>query len=259
MSEKLTKRVIDGLKPRERDYVVWDSKIKGFGARVWPSGGIVYDLLYMLGGGRTGTQRNFRIGAHGNITADDARKIAKKASAAVAGGGDPAGERAAARRMPTMAELAERYQVEYANKHKKPRTAQNDEILWRLHILPVLGRKRVGNVTRSEIERLQGSMREHRPNANSALALLSKAFNLAEVWGLRPDGSNPCRHIKRYSESKRERFLGADELTRLGAALSDAEREGTDSRSALAAIKLLLFTACRLSEIVDLHWQWVDF
>ena len=95
MSEKLTKRVIDGLEPHDRDYIVWDRDIRGFGARVWPSGKIVYILRYRAGGGRTGAQRNFRIGVHGNITVEDARKIAKKRSAEVAGGGDPAGERAA--------------------------------------------------------------------------------------------------------------------------------------------------------------------
>jgi hypothetical protein len=45
-------------------------------------------------------------------------------------------------------------------------------------------------------------------------------FTLAERWGLRPDGSNPCRHVEKFAEKKRERMLSADELTRLGDALA---------------------------------------
>ena len=41
-------------------------------------------------------------------------------------------------------------------------------------------------------------------------------FNLAEIWGLRPDGSNPCRHVQKYPERRKERFLSAAEIARLG-------------------------------------------
>ena len=55
--------------------------------------------------------------------------------------------------------------------------------------------------------------------------MLSKMFSLAEVWGLRPDGSNPCRHVKRYKENKREQFLSPEETERLGEILHEAESE----------------------------------
>jgi integrase len=82
-----------------------------------------------------------------------------------------------------------------------------------------------------------------------------RCSTLAERWGERPDGSNPCRHVERYPEKKRERFLSADELARLGDAL--AAYDG--SRYAAAAIKLLVFTGARLGEILGLRWEWVDF
>ena len=66
------------------------------------------------------------------------------------------------------------------------------------------------------------------------LALISVMFNLAESWRLRAPASNPCRHLKRYPERKRERFLGAEEVQRLGAAL--VESQGIEHPSALAAI-----------------------
>ena len=94
--------------------------------------------------------------------------------------------------------------------------------------------------------------------ANRRLAVLSKMFNLAELWGLRPDGSNPCLHVKRYREETRERFLTRDEFARLGSVLDEIEREGSESRSAVAAIRLLMLTGCRRSEIQTLRWEHVD-
>ena len=84
--------------------------------------------------------------------------------------------------------------------------------------------------------------------ANKVLTLLSKAFNLAEVWGWRPEGSNPCRHIQRYREEARERYLSVSELQRLGEALSKAE-QGVTRPQKIAAIRLLVLTGCRSSEI----------
>ena len=69
----------------------------------------------------------------------------------------------------------------------------------------------------------------------------------AELWDLRPQGSNPCRKMRRYKTAPRERFLSLDELKRLGFVLDHAE-----DRRAAAAIRLLLFTGARLSEIFNL-------
>src|SRR5207245_2284234 len=78
------------------------------------------------------------------------------------------------------------------------------------------------------------------------------------AFGLREPGSNPCRGIPRYRESKRERFLSDAEMARLGAVLAEAEREGRESPFALAAIRLLLFTGARLGEVLGATWPDVD-
>ena len=67
--------------------------------------------------------------------------------------------------------------------------------------------------------------------------------------------SLPCRHVKKYPEHKRERFLSDDEYRSLGAALRDAEREGFASPAAIAAIRLLMLTGCRSGEILSLRWE----
>ena len=83
-------------------------------------------------------------------------------------------------------------------------------------------------------------------------------MNLAELWELRPDGSNPCRHVKRFKEEKRERFLSDEEYQRLGAALKEIEQERSETPSVIAAVRLLMLTGCRLSEIQKLRWEHVD-
>ena len=113
---------------------------------------------------------------------------------------------------------------------------------------------RISDVQRKDIAKLHFDLREKPYQANRTLGVLSKMFSLAEVWGLRPDGSNPCRHVKRYKEHKRERFLSPEETERLGEVLREAEVE---MPSAVAAFRLLLLTGCRLSEVQFLRWEYV--
>ena len=88
--------------------------------------------------------------------------------------------------------------------------------------------------------------------------MISKMFNLAEMWGLRPDGSNPRKHIKKYLEEKRERFLSPAELRRIGEVLREMETEGIELPSSIVAARLLVLTGCRLGEIMTLQWEHVD-
>lgn len=255
---RLTKRLIDSLKPRDRDYVVWDSDVKGFGARVRPSGRITYVLKYRVGGGRSGVARKPAIGAHGSITADQARAIARGWLAEVARGGDPGGQRKERRRAPTMAEVADRYLAEHVAEHNKPSTAREFKRLVQTRIKPAIGSLRVGDVSRQDVMNLHHAMRSTPRQVNQTLSVLSKMFGLCEAWGLRPDGSNPCRRVQRFRERKRERFLSTEELARLGAELAEAEATGTELPGAVAAIKLLAMTGCRTGEIVGLKWTRVD-
>jgi len=83
-------------------------------------------------------------------------------------------------------------------------------------------------------------------------------FNLAEMWGLRPDASNPRKHIKKFPEEKRERFLSVAELKHVGEVLREIEQEGIELPSSIAATRLLILTGCRLGEIMMLRWEHVD-
>jgi integrase len=125
-------------------------------------------------------------------------------------------------------------------------------------ILPVLGRHRVTDVTRADVAKFHHDLRHVPYQANRNLEIISKMFNLAEMWGLRPDGSNPRRHIRKYPEQKRERFLSAGELRRLGDVLGEMEAERLDLPTAIVAVRLLVLTGCRLNEIMKLRWEHVD-
>ena len=116
----------------------------------------------------------------------------------------------------------------------------------------------MGDIKRSDIAELHHELRETSYQANRTLGVLSKMFSQAEVWGLRRDGSNPCLHVKRYKEEKRERFLNAEEFSRLGQVLDEILRDGSETRSAVVAFRLLMLTGCRLSEIQKLRWEHVD-
>ena len=117
------------------------------------------------------------------------------------------------------------------------------------HILPALGMMPLGLVERAHVSALHYRLRETPRAANRALAVLSKMFSLAAAWGLVPDGTNPCRAVRKYKERKRERFLSREEYRRLGQALAEAEaeagREGAVSPYAIAALRLLMLTGCR--------------
>ncbi|SFU21828.1 site-specific integrase [Sedimentitalea nanhaiensis] len=250
---KLTKRTVDALRPKSRDYFVWDSQIAGFGLRVMPSGAKTYQAQYRKGG-RT---RRVSLGRHGKITVDEARKLAKDVMGQVAMGENPAEDISQHRKAPTVAALCERFFESHVMERCKPTTQREYRRAIDLFINPAMGSFKVVDVERKDIAELHHRFRDKPYQANRTLGVLSKMFNLAEIWGLRPDGSNPCRHVPKYREMKRERYLSRTELQRLGQVLSDVERDGSETPYIVAAFRLLILTGCRLGEIQTLKWDYI--
>lgn len=256
---RLTKRVVDaatyGGTAQGRGWarhVVWDDTLRGFGVRVYPSGRKVFVLSYRT----QGRKRLATLGAYGVLTVEEARKRAGRLLHTVADGADPVGDRREEHRAPTLAAFAERYLDQHARLKKKPSSVAADVRLLRRHILPHLGQRKLHDLDRADIARLHHDLRATPVVANRALALLSKMCNLAEAWGLRRDGSNPVRHLDRYAERPKERYLTPAELARLGDALRAAETD--EHPSALLAIRLLALTGARRNEILTLTWAAVD-
>lgn len=255
MKTRITKRTVEALEPRKRDAFLWDTEIVGFGCKVTPKGNRIYILQYRA----DGRLKRYTIGRHGDITAAQARAEAIRLKGDVVGGDDPAEAKQAEKASPTVKDFSIRYLLEHAEPKKKGRSAALDKSMLDKIILPVLGRRKIQAVSRRDIAKLHHSLRGTPYQANRVLALLSKMFNLAERWGIRDDGSNPCRHVERFKEKKRERFLSGEELARLGQVLAEAERAGEESPSVITALRLLIFTGARLSEILGLRWEWIDF
>src|SRR3712207_2351539 len=102
---KLTKHMVDALQVGSSDYFEWDDDLPGFGVRVWPSGRKTYLVQYRA----DGRSRRVKIGNHGALTAEEARKEARALLGDVARGENPAEERATRRSSMTVRELCATY------------------------------------------------------------------------------------------------------------------------------------------------------
>lgn len=251
---KISKRPVDALRPDQaRDTFLWDDAIPGFGVRCRPSGRKIYLLKYRAGR----RQRWLTLGAHGVITADQARARALRHKADIGDGVDPSGEKQERRREPTIADLADRYLAEHVDVHNKLSTQAEMRRLVNVRIKPALGAKRITELNRPDVAKWHHAMAATPYEGNRALACLSKMLNLAAtMWELRPD--NPCKGIRRFPERVHDRHLDENELQRLGEALAAAEEDGSERPETICIIRLLAATGMRLGEACGLAWDDVD-
>jgi integrase len=252
---KITKRTVDALKPApNRDQLLWDDEVPGFGVRCRPSGTKTYFLKYRTQGGR---QHWLTLGLHGPLTPDQARKTARREKAAIADGGNPSGDRERKRREATIAGVADRYLTEHVALHNKASTAAEARRIVETRIKPALGAIKVTDLTRADIKAWHQTMSATPYEANRALAYCSRMLTLAATeWQLRTD--NPCAGIKRFPEKKRERYFADNELARIGDALTASERDGSELPGFILLVRLLATTGLRLGEALALQWSDVD-
>ena len=184
----------------EHDRHLWDTEIAGFGLRVYPSGRKAFVVTYRV----RGKQRFLTTGRYREMTLYEARGRAHEILGQARKGEDPAANRRSYRRAPTMRDLAERFMTEHARLHNKPNTVKVQQHVWDRHLLPRFGSRKIVDIDRADVQALHTELAETPGMANVVRAQLSKAFNLAEIWEWRPQGSNPRRHVKLYKTRKRE-------------------------------------------------------
>ncbi|MGV1791681.1 tyrosine-type recombinase/integrase [Rhizobium sp. A37_96] len=280
----LTKRVVDGAKPKDKRYHVWDCDLPGFALRVEPTGVKTYVIKYRAnGGGRSATQHWFMIGRHGPLTAEQARKLAKAKLSSVVTGADPMTELQAKRREMTMNALVDLYEKEGCviqrgkrqGEAMKPRTKAYTIARLRHHVVPLLGNRRAPDINAGDIERFVADVtagktarddkigprkriivRGGAGAARKVVRDLSAVFSFA----LRNEivARNPCENAAiRKTDNQRTRYLTLEEITRLGAALDELEMEGVN-RKAVNIARLWVLTGCRRDEIAGLKWSEVN-
>ena len=277
MRAKITKRVVDRSDARGATYLVRDTNVKGFVLVVTPAGARSYAVDYRAGSGRGSPKRRLTIGKHGSPwTPETARTEAKRLLTEVAAGRDPATARKEDRKALTFGELIDLYLSEGVG-HKKPSTLKADRGRIEHHLRPLLGKLRADRIVRADVERMRNSVAagktaekvgdgdRRRPGsiatggkgaAAQCVALVSTIFVFAIERSL--CAGNPARGVKKAPVRKVERFLSESEIAQLAEAL-DAEVERSGNPYPSAAIRLLLLTGCRRSEIVNLFWDHVDF
>lgn len=271
---------LDAVKRMGPNEFLWDAKIPGFGVRRQKSEARTYLIKTRI----SGRQRWFTIGRHGAPwTPETARKEALRILGEIAAGGDLASDRDDLKKSLTVAELCERY-IEDAEmgrtltkfgNPKKQSTIATDRGRIARHIVPLLGQKRLDDVTQMDIKRFmqdvatgktavdektghfgRAIVKGGRGTASRTVGLLGGIFSYAIDHGWMK--ANPAHGVKRFPDKKEERFLTLADFGKLGDALQEAEASH-DNFYGLAAIRLLMLTGCRKSEILTLRWEDVDF
>lgn len=250
---RLTKRVVDSTLSGQKPVLVADGEIRGFCLRVLPSGIKSFCLVYR---NKYGRQRWLTIGRYGEMTPDQARDLAIVLRGRIALGEDPVDDKTATRDSISLDELLDRYEKDHLEVHNRAVTATENKRILRNHVRPALGARKVKDIGTADIAELVTRLRSKPRTANLARAILSKVFNLAELWGLRLRASNPCEGVPKYPEKAHDRTLTIAEQEAFGAALKAAE--GEELPACLDAIRLLALSGCRLGEVMGLKRSQVD-
>ena len=241
---RLTQRLIDALKPRKNTFDVRDTKLKGFGVRVRSSGIKRYFVQSQHEGART-----WRIiGNAAEMTLEEARCHARSALASLHNGEEIIAVTNEGTRFEVVAEKL----FEACERHWKAGTRKVNRSYLKNQILPWFRNMQVAGITERNVKQWHASLHATPFAADRAAPVLSVLLRQAEVYGYRPEESNPCVGIRRYRRCGRERFLSPEEMQWLGAVLS---RHEPDHPLEAATIRLLLLTGCRCNEILSLKWS----
>ena len=241
---RLTQRRVDTLRPRKTVRNVRDAELKGYGVRIMPSG----KKRYFIHSQHRGHRVWKIVGDAAVMTEADARARARSMLAALRDDRDIEADLSGNALFETVAEeVFSRY-----GRRWKPRTLAVDRHYLQRQILPFFEGRPIAEIDREEVQRWFRSLHATPAAANRSAPILSVIMQQAEAWGYRPDDGNPCKDIWRYRQKRSERFLLPEEYRRLDMAL---ERHGARQPFRVAALRLLLLTGCRKSEIITLEWR----
>ncbi len=264
MRTKLSAHVLENATPRVTRYLLRDTRTLGLALKVEPSGTRTFVFEYRLAGQKS---QRYNIGRYGAPwTLEQARREAGRLRGLVDQGIDPVGQRRTTVEVAltecSLADLAQRFLLHLEVRQRRPSTLREYRRILESFVLPRLGRLPVGEISTSHLEHLHSELKATPYQANRMLAVLSRAFNLAERWGWRQPGTNPVRHIERFREARRGAKKGAmlspGQIARFLEVLHEEGRSGADP-FAVAAIQFAFWTGWRMvSEVLRLRWVDVD-
>ena len=229
----LTEARVRNLKPRKSTYEIRDTILPGFGVRVLPSGSRSFFIHAQVQGERIWKN----IGDANSL--EEAREQAAILLEEI--------------RRSTNTTLFETVAEAVFRRHArvwKAGTLRVNRGYLNRQILPTFSGRDITEITQTDVRQWFASHRATPVAADRSMPVLSVIFREAEHMGLRPEGSNPCRGIRRYRRKGRERYLSNGELHRVAAILSAREKE---KPLQVAAVRLLLLTGCRHNEIRTLR------
>ncbi|MDE0240037.1 MAG: tyrosine-type recombinase/integrase [bacterium] len=238
---RLTQARIKALRPRKTVRDLRDAELKGFGVRLYPTG----RLCFFIHSQHEGKRIWKIVGDAASLSLEDARSRALSMLAAERNGVQVASQHVLFEEVAN--EVFRRY-----GRNWKPRTLKVNQGYFANQILPWFRGQPIADITAADVRSWFASLHATPVAADRSLPVLSVIMAQAEAYGHRPEGSNPCKNIRRYRRRGRERFLSVEEVKRLGRALSHHEE---NARMYVAIIRLLLLTGCRSREIVTLRWR----
>ncbi len=239
----LTDARVKALRPRKTAYDVRDAKLRGFGVRILPRG----RKRFFVQSQRRGERIWKIIGDADNTGIAEARAHATETLAAIR-----KGKSAPARPEETLFEaVAETVFDRYARVWKAG-TLNVNRCYLRNQLLPYFAGRGIAGIDGGDVRNWFASLRATPVAADRSMPVLSVIMREAETMGMRPEGSNPCRGIRRYRRKGRERFLSDEEIRRLSARLT---AHAARYPQQVAIVRLLLLTGCRRSEILTLRWS----
>ena len=246
---RLTDACIARMRPQEREFTVWDSRVPGLGVRVRPKGGRSYVFIRTVGG-RT---KRVSLGPTTSRSVDEIRQqcLAMQAEAA------SAVPEATARQAPLFRDFVAGPWHEAHFVCCKPSTRRSVGYVLSARILPAFGATKLDRITSRQVERWFEEYSQDAPGgANRAIAVLRQILNFGIACGHME--TNPARGVKKNRRTPMTRFLSRDEIRCLHAALDAASRQGLSQRRQADVIRVLMLTGCRKGEIVNLRWSEVD-
>ena len=245
---RLTDAGIARLRPEDREYTVWDTRVPGLGVRVRPSGLRTYIQFRQSASGL----KKVSLGPATSRGIEEVRRECLATAAAVAE------ERETVREdVPLFSEFVTGVWKTACFDHWKPSTQRVTNRVLRSQLIPAFGAVRLDRITHLMVVRWFDAYSRTAPGgANRVLDVLRQILSHAVVC--RHIAINPTQHIRRNPRAKLTRFLSREEIRRLHQVL-DSYAEGSESaRQQADIIRLLLLTGCRKNEIVRLRWREVD-